>query len=158
MSTLRLSIVAAAILAAAPFTLAQTAGGPPAGCPDPSKCPVSLRAEDIKWKKAFPDLGADGPDLAVVHVNPKTQATQLLIRAPKQAVVPWHWHTANETHTIVSGTFIMACEGQKATLGPGSFNYMPSKMVHEAWTTADEGAVLFITVDGAWDVNFVDAK
>jgi hypothetical protein len=51
----------------------------------------------------------------------------------------------------------MECEGQRAELGPGSFNYMPSKMVHQAWTKADEGTLLFITVDGAWDVNFVDA-
>jgi hypothetical protein len=50
MSTFRLSIVAAAILAAAAFTFAQTAGGRPAGYPDPSKCPCSLRAEDIKWE------------------------------------------------------------------------------------------------------------
>ncbi|MGH9782918.1 MAG: DUF1326 domain-containing protein [Terriglobia bacterium] len=48
MSTLRLSVVATAILAAAAFTSAQTASGPPACCPDPSKHPVSLRAEDIK--------------------------------------------------------------------------------------------------------------
>jgi hypothetical protein len=38
-------------------------------------------------------------------------------------------------------------------LGPGGFNYMPARMVHEAWTTA--GAVVFITVVGPWDVNWV---
>jgi hypothetical protein len=48
MSTLRLLIVATAILAAAAFTSAQTAGGPNACCPDPSKRPVSLHAADIK--------------------------------------------------------------------------------------------------------------
>jgi hypothetical protein len=36
---------------------------------------------------------------------------------------------------------------------PGGFNYMPARMVHEAWTTA--GSVVFITVDGPWDVNWV---
>jgi hypothetical protein len=42
---------------------------------------------------------------------------------------PKHWHTANETHTVVSGTFIMKDEGGKVeVLGPGSFNYMPAKM------------------------------
>jgi quercetin dioxygenase-like cupin family protein len=130
MSKLRLPIVAAAIFAAAPFTSAQTAGGPPAGCPDPSKCPVSRRVEDIKWEKAFPDLGADGPDLAVVHVNPKTHATQLLIRATKQAVVPWHWHTANEAITVVQGTFTVECEGKKTDLAPGSFTYTPDPPGH----------------------------
>jgi len=31
---------------------------------------------------------------------------------------------------------------------------MPARMVHEAWTTP--GSVAFITVDGAWDVNWVE--
>ena len=49
MRTLRLSIVATAILAAAAFTFANTAGGPPAGGPDPSACP-DLCAEGIEWE------------------------------------------------------------------------------------------------------------
>jgi hypothetical protein len=28
-------------------------------------------------------------------------------------------------------------------------------MVHEAWTKANEGTLLFITVDKAWDINWV---
>ncbi|TAH35994.1 MAG: cupin domain-containing protein [Planctomycetota bacterium] len=155
MSTLKLSIVAAAILAAAAFALAQTAGGPPQGCPDPSKCPVSLRAEDIKWEKAFPDLGADGPDLAVVHVNPKTQATQLLVRATKQAVVPWHWHTPNEAVTVMKGTFTVECEGKKIDLGPGSFTYTPSRLIHRA--TFTEGSMIAISADGPFDIHWAGA-
>ena len=46
--------------------------------------------------------------------------------------------------------------GEKEVLGPGSFNYMPSKMVHEAWTKPDEGAMEFITVDGPWDLNLME--
>jgi hypothetical protein len=48
-------------------------------------------------------------------------------------------------------------DGPREELGAGSFNYIPRRMVHEAWTKPDEGAVLFITVDGAWDVNWVDS-
>jgi hypothetical protein len=29
-------------------------------------------------------------------------------------------------------------------------------MHHEAWTLPDEGALLFITVDGAWDIQWVN--
>jgi quercetin dioxygenase-like cupin family protein len=155
MSTLRLSIAASAFLAAAALTFAQTAGGPPAGCPDPSKCPVSVRAQDIRWEKAFPDLGADGPDLAVVHVNPKTQATQLLIRAPKEVVVPWHWHTANEAITVLSGTFTVACESKRIELGAGSFTYTPSRLIHEA--TFTEGCMIAISADGPFDIHWAGA-
>ena len=48
----------------------------------------------------------------------------------------------------------IACDGEKVEQGPGSFNYLPAKMVHEAWTSA--GSVVFITVDRPWDVNWVD--
>ena len=44
-------------------------------------------------------------------------------------------------------------EGKREQLGPGGFNYIPAKMQHQAWTS--EGSVVFITVDGAWDVNWV---
>jgi len=155
MSTLRLFIVAAAILAAAAVTFPQTPGGPPASCPDPSKCPVYLRAEDIQWEKAFPDLGPDGPDLAVVHVNPKTQATQLLVRATKPAVVPWHWHTANEAIMVMKGTFTLECEGKKVDLGPGSFTYTPSRLIHRA--TFSEGCMIAISADGPFEINWAGA-
>jgi mannose-6-phosphate isomerase-like protein (cupin superfamily) len=56
---------------------------------------------------------------------------------------------------VLSGTFIIEAEGQRVELGPGSFNYVPSKMPHEAWTNTEEGALLFITVDRAWDINWV---
>ena len=52
------------------------------------------------------------------------------------------------------GTQVFACAGKRIEQSPGSFNYMPAKMVHEAWLPA--GALVFITVDGAWDVNWVE--
>jgi quercetin dioxygenase-like cupin family protein len=118
---------------------------------------IYLKFQDIKWDKIAPELGDRSPEIAILHVDPTTQATKLMIRVPKDFHVPKHWHTANETHTVVSGTFIMEHqEGQRHELGPGSFNYVPSKAVHQAWTKPDEGTLLFITVDGAWDVNWVE--
>ncbi len=130
----------------------------------PVDAPMFVPLPDVKWSRIPPIPGrpAPGPtdpwpEIAILRVAPETKATQLMIRVPKNFHVPPHWHTANETHTIVKGTFIMECEGRRAELGPGSFNYMPSKMVHQAWTKPEEETLLFITVDGAWDVNFVNA-
>jgi mannose-6-phosphate isomerase-like protein (cupin superfamily) len=120
--------------------------------------PMFVKFKDVKWEKINPELGDNSPEIAILHVDPKTQATQLIIRVPKNFHVPRHWHTANETHTIISGTFIMECEGKRAELGPGSFNYIPSKMIHQAWTKPNEGTLLFITTGGAWDVNWVDGS
>ncbi len=117
--------------------------------------PLNVKYEEMKWNKIVPELGERSSEITILRVDPKTQATQLMIRVPKNFHVPKHWHTANETHTIVSGTFIIECEGIRDTLRTGGFNYMPSKMHHQAWTTKDEGSLLFITVDKAWDINWV---
>ena len=118
--------------------------------------PIYTPFGSLHWERIMPTLGTGSPEITILRVDPTTHATQLMIRVPAGFHVARHWHTANETHTIVSGTFIMEHDGKRVELGPGSFNYMPSHMVHEAWTGATEGALLFITVDGAWDVNWVE--
>ncbi|MFZ0497250.1 MAG: cupin domain-containing protein [Methylocella sp.] len=142
------------VMIALPPAAAQTSAPPPR---DGSVPAAYMNFENLKWEKLVPALGAGSPDITILHVDPKTGATQLMIRSPKNYHAPKHWHTANETHTVISGTFIMRDEdGKRAELGPGSFNYMPSKMVHEAWSKPDEGNLVFITVDGPWDLNLVD--
>jgi len=100
--------------------------------------------KDVKWEKMFPQFGDDSPQISILRVDPKTKATQLLVRTPTALHVPKHWHSANETHTIISGVFAVECDGKREALGPGSFNYIPAKMQHEAWvagppTKADTG-------------------
>jgi quercetin dioxygenase-like cupin family protein len=114
---------------------------------------MSARFEDVKWQTMVPDLGNDSPQISILRVDPKTNATQLLVRTPKKMHVPFHWHSANETHTMILGTAVFEHDGKREELGPGGFNYIPAKMQHQAWTS--EGSVVFITVDGAWDVNWV---
>ena len=117
--------------------------------------PVFLKFSDLKWEKT-----SDGmQDVVILHTNPVSQATELMIRAPKNFHVPRHWHSANETLTILSGAFTMKHDGsdERVTLNPGSYSYMPAKMVHEAWA-GEEGATFFITVDGAWDLNWADER
>ena len=62
----------------------------------------------------------------------------------------------NETHTIIKGTATFACDGKKFELSEGGFNFMPAKMVNEAWLS--ENSLTFITVDGGWDVNWVEGQ
>ena len=142
-----------------PFTLAVIARAPQTetsphetGAAIPQA--VFSKFDDFKWAKILPDLGDSSPEISILHVDPKTQATKLMIRTPKAIHVRKHWHSGNETHTILQGNAVFACDGKKSELGPGSFNYMPAKMVHEAWLPA--GSLTFITVDAAWDVNWVD--
>jgi len=55
---------------------------------------------------------------------------------------------------MIVGKATFECEGKKEELGTGGFIYMPAHMVHEAWVSA--GTLVFITVDGPWDMNWVD--
>ncbi len=110
--------------------------------------------KDLKWQKILPDLGDSSPEICVLHVDPTTKATKLLIRTPKAIHIRKHWHSANETHTIIEGTAVFACDGKRIEQEPGSFNYLPAKMIHEGWSPA--GGLVFITVDGPWDVNWVE--
>jgi mannose-6-phosphate isomerase-like protein (cupin superfamily) len=110
--------------------------------------------QDLKWSKILSDLGESSPEICILSVDPKTQATKLMVRAPKGIHVRKHWHSANETHTVILGIQAFGCEGKRVEQGPGSFNYLPARMVHEAWLPA--GSLVFITVDGAWDVNWVE--
>jgi len=116
--------------------------------------PIFKKLSDLKWDRILPDLGENSPEICILRVDPKTQATQLLIRTSKAIHVRKHWHTANESHTMIQGTATLACEGKKMEIGPGGYNYMPAKMVHEGWLPA--GSLTFITVDGAWDINWVE--
>lgn len=115
---------------------------------------IFLEYADFKWEKMHPELGADSPEICILHTDPSTRAMELMIRTPSGIHVRKHWHSANETHTMVAGTATFACDGKKMELAPGSFNYMPSKMIHEAWLPA--GTIVFITVDAAWDLNWVE--
>jgi quercetin dioxygenase-like cupin family protein len=118
--------------------------------------PVFKNFNDLKWEKTNPELGDNSQEIAILHVNPTTKATELFIRAPKNYHVGRHWHTSNETITVLRGTFIVGHDGseERMELTPGNYAYMPAKMIHDAWTK-DEGTTFFITVDGPFDVTFV---
>ncbi len=83
--------------------------------------PLFMELKDVKWERLTGPNGECPTDLAVLRVDPKTQATYILIRNPAGCYVPRHWHTANETITGISGTFIMECEGEVGEVSSGSF-------------------------------------
>jgi quercetin dioxygenase-like cupin family protein len=114
--------------------------------------------KDLKWEKTNPELGDKSPEISILHESP--QETELFLRGPKNFHVPRHWHSANETITMIHGTFILKHDGSDERMAlnqPGSFAWMPAKMIHEAWIPPDEDALYFITTDGKFDINWVEA-
>lgn len=114
---------------------------------------ISVNQKDMNWEKMEPAMGASSPLRAILHVDPVSRAGQFLVRVPKNFHVPMHWHGANETHTIIEGSYTIQSNGNKLTLQPGGFNYTPAHMPHEAWTSPDEGALMFVTIDGPYDLH-----
>jgi len=149
---MKIKFCLAIVVTALGLTLTGQTGNPPGDVA--SNKPEFKNLSDLKWDKILPDLGADSPEICFLHVDPKTHATSLLIRTPKAIHVRKHWHTTNESHTMITGTATLACDGKKFELSPGGFNFMPAKMIHEAWLPAN--SLTFITVDGTWDVNWVE--
>src|SRR5260370_35725289 len=96
------------LLIAASPAVAQT-GAP--GPHDGAAHAIYQKYQDLKWEKLRPELGADSAEITILNVDPKSGATQLMIRSPKNYHAPKHWHTANETHTVIYGTFIMKHDG-----------------------------------------------
>jgi quercetin dioxygenase-like cupin family protein len=111
----------------------------------------AVKSDDLKWEPL-----EGGGEISILYTNPTAQATYLVIRGPANFDVPRHWHSSNESITVLKGTSTVAHDGSedKTELNEGGFAYMPAKMIHEAWT-GPSGATYFITVDGNWDVNFV---
>jgi len=114
---------------------------------------ISIEFSQILWTPMVPEMGTGSPMRSVLHEHPVTHGSQFVIQLPPKFHVPAHYHTVNETHTVIEGTFIVQVEGKRTALQPGGFNYTPANVVHEEWTMADKGALIFVTVDGPYDLH-----
>jgi len=73
---------------------------------------ILANLEDVRWEKFSPDQpDNDLARIAFLRIDPKTQATQLLIKVPPDYYVPKHWHSSNETHTILKGLWVFEHTG-----------------------------------------------
>lgn len=135
------------------FALASWSRSPQQQAPSTNEA-MNVPYDQAKWQPVVPELGNDSPQVSILRVDARTGATQLLIHCPKKMHIPMHWHSANETHTMIRGESTFEHGGKSHKLGPGGFNYIPAKSHHQAWVSDD--ALVFITVDGPWDVNWVN--
>jgi pimeloyl-ACP methyl ester carboxylesterase/quercetin dioxygenase-like cupin family protein len=121
--------------------------------PHPDSLPNAMLVpvDSLRWEPR--QGGPDQSQIAIVHVDQKTGATQLYFRMVPGFHVPRHWHTANETNVLVRGTFIVQHDGgERVTMKAGDFNFMPRRMIHQAWTDREE-TILFVSLDGRFDYH-----
>lgn len=95
--------------------------------------------------------------LSVLHGDPTKGASVILLKFAPGCAIPWHWHTANETLVLVSGTgSAQMKDGQAMAMKAGDYLYLPAKGIHRF--TSKSAVYLYDMPDGAFDIHYVDAE
>lgn len=101
---------------------------------------------------------ADSPaclSTAVQRGDPKTGPSVTLSKYTSGCVIPWHWHTTNESIVVVSGSGKIEMKDQPAqNLTAGDYFYMPSKHAHQF--TCTSACTLSLTSENARDIHYID--
>jgi quercetin dioxygenase-like cupin family protein len=93
---------------------------------------------------------------AVEAGNPATGPSTIILKAPPNCLVPWHYHTAEEQLIVTEGSVRTEMDGMPAhSLGPGGFATMPSKAKHQFSCQSKTACVMFVTFDRTYDIFWV---
>lgn len=100
-------------------------------------------ASALQWG----DLDVPGFDpgmmIAVVHGDPAVGGEPYTIRLkfPDGYRFPAHWHPTTENLTVLSGTFLLAMEGEETgelvSYAPGDYLYIPPRNAHSGGATGE---------------------
>ena len=118
-----------------------------------------VNPKDIKWGAAPPSV-PKGAKIAVLQGDPgKPGPFVIRLMVPPGYKIPPHWHTQDESLTVISGTFSFGTgdkvETSKAhTLTAGAFHYLSGKDHH--YLVAKSQAVIQINGNGPFDVTYVN--
>jgi len=94
---------------------------------------------------------------ALQHGDPAKEASVFQLKFDSSCVIPFHWHSVNETITGVTGLFQVTEKGGKpAAIGVGDYAYMPAKHIHQAKCAGTKPCTVFLHSDGPFDLHYVD--
>ena len=104
---------------------------------------------------AIPGLPTCSP-LAVQNGDPGTGPSVVLVKTPAGCVIPWHWHTANESLVFLSGRARIEMKNMPATLvGASDYIYLPAKQPHQF--TCQAACSFYLSADAKFDIHYIDA-
>ena len=142
-----IALVGAAVILSALAVYAQEAAQPK---PAMKRAAVLKAAEDLKWTDV-PNV--KGVQQAVAWGDSQKGPHGAFDKFAAGTEVPLHSHTANLRSVIISGTMVIAMEGQRAKeLGPGSFAFLPSGAKHTTACKAGADCLFYTQASGAFDV------
>lgn len=80
-----------------------------------------------------------------------------ILKASKDCVVPWHYHTAEEQLFVAGGTLVTEMEGMPAaTLERRGFAAMRGKQKHQFTCRSADPCILFVAFNQKYDIIWVD--
>jgi quercetin dioxygenase-like cupin family protein len=95
--------------------------------------------------------------LSVVQGDPTKGPSVILLKFAPGCSIPWHWHTANETLVLVSGSGTAQMKGgQPINMKAGDYLYLEAKGIHRFMSKS--AVYLYDMPDGAFDIHYVDAE
>jgi quercetin dioxygenase-like cupin family protein len=111
---------------------------------------VARPLSDVKFE---PDSDVKCLLSAVESGDPDKGPSTIILKAPANCLVPWHYHTAGEELIVVQGNVKTEMDGMSAhVLGPGGFAGMPSKVKHQFACQSSAGCVMFVSFDRKYDI------
>jgi quercetin dioxygenase-like cupin family protein len=89
--------------------------------------------------------------------DPDTGPSTEILKASKDCVVPWHYHTAEEQLFVAGGTLLTEMEGMPAaTLERGGFAVMRGKQKHQFTCRSADPCIVFVAFNQKYDIVWVD--
>jgi len=120
---------------------------------------VFVNPAEIKWSDAPPDLPKGG-QVAALQGDPfKKGPFTIRLKMPPGYKIPPHWHTQDESLTVVSGTLVLhlgdTMDAPAHNLAAGAFHYLPGKMHHAAEAKGE--TVVQVHGMGPFDIHYLNA-
>ena len=117
--------------------------------------PIVSKASSQKYAPAH---GApDCITLAVLRGDPDKGPSIVEIKLTPGCIVPWHWHSINESVVPLSGLLEISMKDEKPVLlTNGDFNYLPAKHIHQDKCSGSKPCAAIVSMDGPFDIHYVD--
>jgi quercetin dioxygenase-like cupin family protein len=89
---------------------------------------------------------------AVEVGDPSRGPSTVLLKAKKGCFVRWHYHSADHELMLIKGELRVDISMlPSATLGPGGYVFIPSKLKHDFTCTRKSECLIFLTMDRPFD-------
>jgi quercetin dioxygenase-like cupin family protein len=127
----------------------------PARAQGPEAAPVARNMADLKLA-IVPGMPACFKG-AVESGNPATGPGIILAKMTKGCKIPWHWHTAGTSLTVVNGKGRMEVTNLKSEiLKAGGFARLPPR--HASQFECAKACTVFIHTDAAFDIHYIGLR